>query len=58
MVNQEPEHMETHCRPPEVEIYISMLPSDTPCRHSAPLEQSCVPTNSSTEIAPFEADST
>jgi hypothetical protein len=34
---------------------MSIVPSATPCRHSAPFEQSWVPMNSSTSIAPFEA---
>ena len=44
--------------PPEVVTKMSIEPSATPWRHSAPLAHSCVPMNSSTSIAPFEAFST
>ncbi len=44
--------------PPDVEIYTSMDPSATPCRHSAPFEHNCVPINNSTSIAPLDAAST
>ena len=58
VVNGGPSLLEIRYVLSEAWITLSMLPSATPACHSELLEQSCVPMNSLTSIAPFDACST